>query len=47
VEAFAFVRILYDVSGCALPDAVLEMDKSDGMRCEYIKELLTDVENIL
>jgi len=45
--AFAFVQILYDIAGLALPDVVAVMDKDDDIRSAYITELLTDVENII
>ena len=46
-EAFALVRVLYDISGIAFPVIVENMNKSDETRKAYIEELVTDIENIL
>lgn len=45
--AFSFVRILYDVAGLTLPDAVENISDSDETISAYITELLTDIENIV
>jgi hypothetical protein len=44
-EAFAFIRVLYDVAGLVLPDVVEDLD--DEARSAYVAELLTDIENII
>lgn len=45
-EAFAFVRILYDIAGLSIPDVVETLSESDDIRSSYIAELLVDIENI-
>jgi hypothetical protein len=46
-EAFAFVRVLYDIAGLTLPEVVDALGDDGESRNAYIAELLTDIENII
>jgi hypothetical protein len=46
-ESFALVRVLYDIAGLSMPNAVESLDSNDEFRSVYISELLTDIENII
>lgn len=46
-EAFAFVRVLYDITGLATPDDVEILAKNESTRKVYTNELIQDIENMI